>query len=166
VIHAIYRTLKSTQPFSIVGRLALASASCLLVLMAVTITCAAAAPAVVHLSLDRYPKVSHVNAGDSVGVGPAVLTVHVGDSIIFVNDDAVAHHTATGLVGATLFGEPRWTQAVLKPFGNIGSQQWSSGDIAPGARSAPLLASTPGTFLYGCFFHYSAGMRGEIIVEP
>lgn len=144
----------------------LASLSCLLVLTAVTIARAAGAPAVVHLSLDHYAKVSHESAGDSVGVGPAVLTVHVGDSIVFVNDDAVAHHTATGLIGATLFGEPRWTQAVLKPFGDIGAQPWSSGDIAPGARSAPLVASTPGTFLYGCFFHYSAGMRGEIIVEP
>jgi len=144
----------------------LASGFCLLVLTAVTIGRAAGATAIVHLGLDGNAKVNHVSAGDSVGVGPPVLTVHVGDSIVFVNDDAVAHHTATGLVGATKFGEPRWTQAVLKPFGDIGSQPWSSGDIAPGARSAPLLATTPGTFLYGCFFHYSAGMRGEIIVEP
>lgn len=143
----------------------LASAA-LALCMATTGLYAAAATAVVHLSLDRYSKITHLSAGDSVGISPAVVTVHAGDSIVFINDDAVAHHTATGLAGAAKFVEPRWTPAMLKPVGDIGSQPWSSGDLAPGARSAPLVASTPGTFVYGCFFHYSTGMRGVIIVEP
>lgn len=120
----------------------------------------------VNLSLTRYTKITHESAGDSVGTSPAIVHVHVGDSIVFVNNDTDAHHTATGLTGATRFSEPRWTQAVLKQFGSIGAQPWSSGDLAPGSGSAPMVASTAGTFLYGCFFHYSAGMRGEIIVEP
>jgi plastocyanin len=127
---------------------------------------AANAPVVVTLSLDHYAKLTHLEAGDSIGVAPAVVHVHIGDTIVFVNGDQQAHHTATGLSGATRFGEPRWTDAVLKPFGTIGAQPWSSGELAPGASSAPMVASSPGAFLYGCFFHYSAGMRGEIIVEP
>jgi len=128
---------------------------------------AAGAQAVqINLSLDRYAKVAHLAEGDSVGIAPPVVTVHVGDAIVFVNDDATAHHTATGLPGATRFSEPRWSAAALKPSGSLGPAAWSTGDIAPGAKSAVMVASTPGTFLYGCFFHYSAGMRGEIIVQP
>ena len=127
---------------------------------------AASTPVAVNLSLTHYAKVTHLNAGDSVGINPPIVHVHVGDAIVFVNGDADAHHTATGLTNETHFGEPRWTQAVLKQFGGIGAQAWSSGDLAPGASSAPMVASTAGTFLYGCFFHYSTGMRGEIIVEP
>lgn len=124
------------------------------------------APITVTLGLERNAKITHLAAGDSVGVAPAIVHVHVGDAIVFVNADQQAQHTATGLPGAARFGEPRWTEAVLKPFGTIGAEPWSSGVIAPGASSAPLVAASPGTFLYGCFFHYSAGMRGEIIVEP
>lgn len=158
--------LKSGPLSSSVGRLMRLGAILVLLVAVASTTKAATTPAAVHLSIDRYSKITHISAGDSVGLAPALLTVHVGDSIIFENDDPVAHHTATGLGAATRFGEPRWTQAVLKPFGDIGAQPWSSGDLAPGARSAPITATTPGTFLYGCFFHYSAGMRGEIIVEP
>ncbi|MBV8082383.1 MAG: hypothetical protein JOY86_05300 [Candidatus Eremiobacteraeota bacterium] len=126
---------------------------------------AANSPTVVTLSLDRYQTVTHLDAGDSVGVAPAVVHVHVGDAVVFVNADPVAHHTATGLPSAR-FSEPRWTQAALTQSGSIGGQAWSTGDLAPGAHSAPMTASAAGTFLYGCFFHYSAGMRGEIVVEP
>ncbi len=95
-----------------------------------------------------------------------VATIHVGDSVVFVNEDQKSHHTATGLTGAARFSEPRWSDAMLKPNGSIGPGAWSTGDLAPGARSAPIQATAAGTFLYGCFFDYSAGMRGQIIVEP
>ena len=127
---------------------------------------AANAPAPISLSLDRHTKIAHLAAGDSVGVAPPALTVRVGDAVVFVNDDASAHHTATGLPGATRFSEPRWSDAVLKPLGTIGPKLWSTGDLAPGATSAPIVASAPGTYLYGCFFHYSAGVRGTIVVQP
>lgn len=154
-----------------VGRYALVTAAVMAVLASgaapnTTASYAASAPVIVNLSLTHYTKITHESAGDSVGTNPAIVHVHVGDSIVFVNGDTDAHHTATGLTGATRFSEPRWTQAVLKQFGSVGAEPWSSGDLAPGSSSAPMVASTAGTFLYGCFFHYSAGMRGEIIVEP
>lgn len=147
------------------GAIATAAAVLSLVLSAGTSSVAAGSPVVVTLSLDRFAKVTHLDAGDSVGISPAVVHVHVGDALVFVNGDQVAHHTATGLP-STRFSEPRWTQAALTQSGTIGAQAWSTGDLAPGARSAPIAASTAGTYLYGCFFHYSAGMRGEIVVEP
>ncbi len=122
--------------------------------------------AVVRLSLTHNTTIVHVKAGDMVGSAPQILRVHVGDRVVFANDDPKADHTATGLPGSAFVDDPHWSDASLKAYGQIGDDAWSSGDLAPGKRSPPLPVSKAGTYLYGCFFHYSAGMRGEIIVEP
>jgi len=127
---------------------------------------AATASHTVALDLTRYSKVAHLSAGDYAGVSPGRLVVHVGESVVFVNGDS-RHHTATSLGEISAFPQdPHWTDSVLHASGNIGAGSWSTGDIAPGARSAPIVATKAGTYLYGCFFDYSAGMRGEIVVEP
>ncbi|MBC5806851.1 MAG: cupredoxin domain-containing protein [Candidatus Eremiobacter antarcticus] len=128
---------------------------------------AAAGPSVVTLNLVHFSKIVHGPAGDYVGVSPGSVRVHVGDPIVFANDDA-GHHTATLIATAAreFPANPRFTDAALKYSGSIGDAQWSTGDIAPGHRSAALIAKKPGTYLYGCFFDYSAGMRGVIVVEP
>jgi plastocyanin len=113
----------------------------------------------------KFSSVVHTPAGDAVGISPAVLRIHVGDRVIFKNDDTHAH-TATGLAGKAFVDDPMWTDASTHPSTTIGTGQWSTGEIRPGASSPELSAKTTGTFLYGCFFDYSAGMRGEIIVEP
>jgi plastocyanin len=121
---------------------------------------------VVTLNLTRYSKVAQLDAGDYVGVSPGRVVVHVGDQIVFVNNDT-RHHTATLLLEAKEFPQdPHWTESAQRSSGKIGAEVWSTGDIAPGARSAPLLVTKPGIYLYGCFYHYTAGMRGEIVVEP
>lgn len=126
----------------------------------------AAGPAVVTLNLSRYSQVAHLDAGDYAGVSPGRVVIHVGEQIVFVNSDN-RHHTATLLVNATDFPQdPHWTDSALQYAGKIGGGAWSTGDLAPGARSGPLIAAKPGTYLYGCFYDYSAGMRGEIVVEP
>lgn len=120
----------------------------------------------VSLSLTKYGTVQSGDGGSMVGVRPAIVHIHVGDQIVFVNDDT-DHHTATSLVGAKTFvDDPEWTDDALHAAGAIGTGFWSTGDLAPGQRSAPIVAKQPGTFLYGCFFDYGAGMRGEIVVEP
>lgn len=142
----------------------LASSAAALILLA----CSGAARAdtfTVSLSLAKFTAVVHTPAGDAVGISPAVLRIHVGDRVIFKNDDTHAH-TATGLSGTAFVDDPMWTDASTRPSTMIGTGQWSSGEIRPGASSPELSAKTPGTYLYGCFFDYSAGMRGEIIVEP
>jgi len=129
---------------------------------------ASADPATVtiSLSLTKYTTVEAIGAGKVVGVHPAVVFVRVGDRIVFANDDS-DHHTATSLLGATSFvADPRWTDDALHQTGSIGPTFWSTGDLAPGARSAPLIAQKAGTYLYGCFFDYGAGVRGEIVVAP
>jgi len=121
---------------------------------------------VVSLSLSKYASVHSTDAGSTVGVKPDVIHVHVGDSIVFVNDDT-DHHTATSLLGAATFvDDPRWTDQALHATGEIGPDFWSTGDLAPGQRSAPMVAKQAGTYLFGCFFDYGAGMRGEIVVQP
>lgn len=121
---------------------------------------------VVSLSLSRFTAVRTIDAGSTVGVRPDVIHVHVGDSVVFVNDDT-DHHTATSLLNAASFvDDPRWTDDALRASGEIGPGFWSTGDLSPGQRSAPLIARKPGTYLFGCFFDYGAGMRGEIVVEP
>src|ERR1039457_3978618 len=81
-------------------------------------------------SLARYAKVTQLSAGGSVGVSPVVATIHVGDSVVFVNEDQKSHHTATGLVGAARFSEPRWSDAMLNANGSIGPGASSTGDLA------------------------------------
>lgn len=152
-------------------RLLLASFFAGLVTAALTAPIAAGAATLqVELGLQKFPSVVHASAGASAGIKPPTLTAHVGDSVVFVNADADSHHTATGLAtsgrAATFPSDPRWTDAALKPSGTIGAGTWSTGDLAPGARSQPMRLSRPGTFLYGCFFDYGAGMRGVIVVEP
>jgi plastocyanin len=126
----------------------------------------AVAPVTITLDLGRYSKVNHLDAGAYAGVSPGRVVVHVGQTIVFVNGDT-SHHTATSLGDETTFPQsPHWTDSALTASGTIGGGAWSTGDLGPGARSGPIAVAKAGTYLYGCFFDYSAGMRGEIVVTP
>jgi len=129
---------------------------------------ARAATVTVDLGLTRYPAVEQIGAGAVVGVSPARVVVHAGDSVVFVNRDPESRHTATGLTATVgrFPSDPRFTDAALVATGTIGGGAWSTGELAPGAHSRPIAAARAGTYLFGCFYDYSAGMRGEIIVEP
>jgi plastocyanin len=120
----------------------------------------------ISLSLARYESVKHGQAGDFFGVSPGVVHVHVGDQIVFTNED-VKVHTVTSLPESSTFpDDPHWTDEVLRPSGVIGSGPWTTGELKPGASSKPIAVKKAGKYLYGCFYDYSAGMRGEIIVDP
>ncbi len=135
-------------------------------LLGISSAARSAGASVVTLNLDRYSKIDHLDAGDYVGVSPGRVIVHVGDAIVFDNTDS-RDHTATSIEDASVFPQdPHWTPSALKFSGKIGEGPWTTGDLAPGARSAPIVAAKAGKYLYGCFYDYSAGMRGEIIVEP
>jgi plastocyanin len=83
-----------------------------------------------------------------------------------VNDD-VKMHTVTSLPESSTFpDDPHWTDDVLRPFGAIGDGAWSTGELKSGATSKPIAVKKSGKYLYGCFYDYSAGMRGEIVVDP
>jgi plastocyanin len=99
------------------------------------------------------------------GYSPDVTTVPVGSAIRFVNSDGFAH-TATAIPGATSFpaGSP-FTGSAQTQSGTAISQAWSSGTLAAGAASQTITIDRAGTYLFGCFFHYGAPMRGTIIAQ-
>jgi len=103
--------------------------------------------------------------GTSLGYSPAVTTVSVGTQIHFVNVDSFAH-TATEIPGATTFpnGSP-FNAGALQQKGTTLSGGFSSGALQPNASSQSITADRPGTYLFGCFFHYGAGMRAAIVAQ-
>lgn len=78
-------------------------------------------------------------AMDGTTFTPAVLTVHVGDTVTWVNRDPFPHDVtspAAGLASGTLESDHRWT----------------------------FRATQPGTYAYVCTLH--PGMQGRLIVQP
>lgn len=103
--------------------------------------------------------------GSSGGFAPAVTTVPVGSSIRFVNSDGFTH-TATLIPGASSFPAGSVFDAkALTKSGDAISQTWSSGTLAAGASSQTISVDRAGTYLFGCFFHYGAPMRGVIVAQ-
>jgi plastocyanin len=71
---------------------------------------------------------------------PATLTVKVGASVTWRNDDPYTH-TSTSDTGV-----------------------WDSGNIAPGGTASKSF-TTAGTYHYHCLYHQSMGMVGTIVVQ-
>ena len=104
--------------------------------------------------------------GQAGGYSPSVITVAVGTQLHFTNTDNFCCHTATLIPNATSFpsGSP-FTQKATQQSGSTLSGGFSTGALQPSASSQTLTADQPGTYLYGCFFHYAAPMRGAIVVQ-
>jgi len=118
------------------------------------------------LNLDAFP-ITQLPAGTSGSFQPAVTTVPVGTQIQFRSLNAFAH-TASSVAGTTFPQASPLTGSALNasPSGTgISTTGWTSGALAPLGLSPLFVADKPGTYLYGCFFHYPAPMRGEIIVQ-
>ena len=75
---------------------------------------------------------------------PAVATVNVGDTVVFQQSvsNTTQHTTHTNSLQAFSF---------------------DVGITEPGQTSAPILATTAGTFTYVCGFHF--GMTGTLVVQ-
>jgi plastocyanin len=120
---------------------------------------------VIDVSLTFHPEQT-LAQGNAAGYAPLTTTVAVGDLIEFTNSDGFAN-TATLIPQATAFpsGSPFLASAQVQS-GTFLSQTWSSGTLSnAGAKSQTILVDKPGTFLYGCFFHYGAPMRGVIVAQ-
>ncbi len=102
--------------------------------------------------------------GTSGAFSPAVATVPVGATIRFVNVDSFGH-TATSLSGTSFPAASPFDASAQLMSGTTLSGGWSSGTLGAGNGSQVLLADKAGTYLYGCFFHYTAPMRGAIVVR-
>jgi plastocyanin len=119
----------------------------------------------VDVSLTQYLPPIALPAGTGGGYHPALVNVGVGESVVFVNTDGFAH-TATSIAGTSSFpAASPFTVSDQHSFGSQTSQAWSSGVLAPGASSQPILIDAAGTYFFGCFFHYGAPMRGEIVAH-
>ncbi len=105
-------------------------------------------------------------AGTAAGYAPLVTTLAVGQSIRFINSDGFAH-TATSIAGnpASFPAAYPFTSAALTSTGATLSGGFSSGNLQAGASSQVLLADKPGTYVFGCFYHYGAPMRAVIVVH-
>jgi plastocyanin len=103
--------------------------------------------------------------GQSGGMKPAITMASVGDTIRFVNSDGFAH-TSTSIGGATSFpAASPFTVAALTQRGATLSGGWTSGAMQAGSGSQTILVDKAGTYLFGCFFHYGAPMRGAIVAQ-
>jgi len=87
-------------------------------------------------SAGSSPVVVHIA---SFAFDPADLTVHVGDTVTFINDDNVAH-TATA-----------------------SDKSFDSGNLDQNAKWSHTF-NTAGTFPYACAYH--SMMKGTITVKP
>jgi plastocyanin len=104
--------------------------------------------------------------GNAGAYSPLVTRIAVGSTIRFTNTDGFTH-TATLIPGnpPTFPAAYPFTNAALTQTGTKLSDGWSSGAIPAGSSSQTLTADLPGTYVFGCFFHYGAPMRGVIIVQ-
>lgn len=103
--------------------------------------------------------------GVSAGYAPPVTTVAVGSQIHFMNTDSFTH-TATLIPNVTQFptGSPFTGKALTQSGDNL-SGGFSSGALLAGSSSQTITADRAGTYFFGCFFHYGAGMRGVIVAQ-
>lgn len=119
----------------------------------------------IDLSLSQFGP-QQTPYGQAGAISPIVTTVSVGTQLHFMNSDNFCCHTATLIPNATSFpnGSP-FTQKATQQSGSTLSGGFSSGAMQPGASSQTITADQPGTYLFGCFFHYAAPMRAAIVVQ-
>lgn len=117
---------------------------------------------IVHVSLLKYPPVSSPY-GTLAAFSPNPLTVTHGAVVQFVNDDNF-NHTATS-VGTTGFvSSPLSSSAQSASGSDLANPGWSTGALMGGGFSQGFSTSTPGTYYFQCFYHYTQ-MHGVIIVQ-
>jgi plastocyanin len=108
--------------------------------------------------------------GQSGGMKPPVLDVKVGDTVTFMNSDGFAH-TSTSISPGQSNNETKFPTAypfsskALNQTGSTLSGGWTSGAMQAGESSQIVKVDKAGTYLYGCFFHYGAPMRGAIVAQ-
>ena len=93
-----------------------------------------------------------------------MASVAVGTTLRFLNTDGFTH-TSSSFAGSAFPAASPLGNGALASFGGTLSGGWSSGNLAAGSASQVLLADAPGTYLFGCFYHYAAPMRGAIVVH-
>ena len=119
----------------------------------------------IDVNLTLHSGQTQLPAGSAAGYAPIPVNVSVGSLLQFVNSDSFAH-TASEITGAAAVPQssPLHVSAQTRS-GSALSTGFSSGTLAPGQSSQLVSVDAPGTYLYGCFFHYGGPMRGEIVAK-
>ncbi len=118
----------------------------------------------INVSISAFGQQS-TPAGLALGYSPIISNVTVGSGVQFVNVDNTSH-TATAIPGSSTFpATSPFTLSATTQSGSALSTGFSSGTLQPGSSSPVFLVDKPGTYLFGCFFHYSGTMRGEIVAQ-
>ena len=114
------------------------------------------------------PQVTKIDVNltlDKNGYAPVPAQVAVGSFVQFVNSDGFAH-TATAIPGATGFpASSPFSVSAQQQSGSTISGSWSSGTLQAGQSSQLISVDAPGTYYFGCFFHYGAPMRDTIVAQ-
>ena len=119
----------------------------------------------IDVSLAAFPA-QQTPAGIGLGFSPLITTVPVGTGIQFRNVDNTVH-TASMVAGTTFPSTSPLGFSATSPssVSTISSPGWTAGNIQMGQTSQTFLVDKPGTYLYGCFYHYSGNMRGVIVAQ-
>lgn len=119
---------------------------------------------IIHVSLLKYAKQSSP-FGEVAGYRPNVLTIPHGSKVQFVNDDTFSHTASS--VGTSGFptGNPFSNSTLTQSGKDLADANWSSGSLQGNAASQTFTTNTPGTYYFGCFYHYATPMRGVIVVQ-
>lgn len=119
----------------------------------------------IDINLTLHSSPTQLPQGSAAGYAPAQTTVAVGSFVQFVNSDSFAH-TATAIPTATTFpASSPFSVSAQQQSGSAISSAWSSGTLQAGQASQLIQIDAPGTYLFGCFFHYGAPMRGAIVAQ-
>lgn len=97
-----------------------------------------------------------VHMTNALRFSPAKVTIHVGQTVQWVNS-AFATHTVTAIASKAKNKKDVLLPKGAKPFG--------SGAIKPGATFTHTF-TVPGRYTYFCIPHEFAGMTGKVIVKP
>ena len=121
---------------------------------------------IINMDIDFRPH-ARPEQGKLSGYDPVVAVVRVGDRVQFVNTDDNPH-TATGYtLGGQKIPENYKFQGdpTVAHGSTINASEWSTGTVAPHARSKIFNTGPTGTFYYACAYHQGKGMRGAIVVK-
>jgi plastocyanin len=100
--------------------------------------------------------------GTAAGYAPIPVTVAVGTYVEFMNSDSFAHTASLVGTAGTFPAASPLNASAQQQSGAAISLSWSTGTLQAGALSKPIRVDAAGTYLFGCFFHYGAPMRGVI----
>lgn len=117
----------------------------------------------INVSISAYGQQS-LPAGLALGFSPEISNVTVGSGIQFVNVDNTVH-TGSTVAGSTFPPTSPLMFSATIQAGSTLSGGFTSGTLQPGSSSQVILVDKAGTYLFGCFYHYSGTMRGEIVAQ-